>query len=275
MRKWADYGLDAPGVVLGLVLGGAACLVIGPRIPGLSWLVWPGGLLIVEAVLMLWSSRQGKRIEAGRLLGRLAWRGDETVLDVGCGRGLLLIGAARRLPAGLAVGVDVWRSRDLAGNTPRATRANAAAEGVAERVEIATGDARALPFANAAFDVVVSSLALHNIHSGADRRGAIEEIARVVKPDGRILLLDIRHTGQYARALRDRGFIVERTRPHVLTFPPSRQVLARGPGVAEAVRPVRAAEEEVDAARAERTAPGSPGGEFTEPTRAGSRRESP
>ncbi len=273
MRRWADYGLDAPGIVLGLTVGGGACLLIGPQIPGLSWLVWPGGFLIAEAVLMLWSSRKGKRLEAARLLGRIAWRGDETVLDVGCGRGLLLIGAARRLPAGLAVGVDVWRSRDLAGNTPRATRANAAAEGVTEQVEIVTGDARSLPFTDGAFDVVLSSLALHNIHSGADRRLAIEEIARVVKPEGRILLLDIRHTGQYARALRDRGFIVERTRPHVLTFPPSRQVLARGPEVTGAARPVQAADEGAET-RPERTAPASHGGDFRERTRAGSRRGS-
>ncbi|MGH7551062.1 MAG: class I SAM-dependent methyltransferase [Gemmatimonadota bacterium] len=270
MRKRADYGLDAPAIVLGLALGGAACVALGPRIPGLSWLVWAGGFLFAEVVLMLWSSRYGKRVEAERLLERLAWRGDETVLDVGCGRGLLLIGAARRLPAGLAVGVDLWNSRDLAGNAPRATRANAAAEGVADRIEIATGDARALPFTDAAFDVVLSSLALHNVHSGADRRRAIEEIARVVKPEGRILLLDIRHTGQYARALRDRGFVVERTRPHLWTFPPSRQVRARRVGAAEVTRPAGAAEDPL-----EHRPPTPPGADLRERTRAGSRTGSP
>ncbi|MGH7572732.1 MAG: class I SAM-dependent methyltransferase [Gemmatimonadota bacterium] len=269
MRKRADYGLDAPGIVLGLALGGAACLVFGPRIPGLSWLVWPGGFLIAEAALMLWSSRHGKRVEAERLLERVAWRGDETVLDVGCGRGLLLIGAARRLPTGLAVGVDLWKSRDLAGNAPQAARANAAAEGVADRVEITTGDARRLPFTDAAFDVVVSSLALHNVHSGADRRRAIEEIARVVKADGRVLLLDIRHTGQYARALRDRGFVVERTRPHLWTFPPSRQVMARRMESVDVTHPVPLADGMED------RLPSPPGRPFKERTRAGSRRGSP
>lgn len=270
MQSRADYGLDSPGIVLGLVLGGVACLVLAPRIPGLWWLVWPGGFLIAEAVLMLWSSRYGKRIEAERLLGRLAWGGDEIVLDVGCGRGLLLVGAARRLPAGLAVGVDVWKARDLAGNSPRATRANTVAEGVADRVEITTGDARALPFGDAAFDIVLSSLALHRVLSGADRSRAVAEIARVVKPDGRILLLDIRHTGQYARALRDRGFAVERTRPHLWTFPPSRQVLARRVGVTDAARAVPVADD-----TEEHRPPAPPGTELRERTRAGSRRESP
>lgn len=271
MRTRPDYGLDAPGFLLALALGGAVCLAIAPRVPGLGWLVWPGVLLLAYAALMLWSSRVGKRIEARRLLERLGWRGDETLLDVGCGRGLLLIGAARRLPEGLAVGVDRWSWRQLAGNSPQATRANAEADGVSDRVEITTGDARSLPFADSAFDVVVSSLSLRDIHSGADRRRAVEEIARVVKPDGRILVLDIRHTGQYARALRDRGFVVERTRPRLWTFPPSRQVLARRPGVARAVGPAAEAGRgrEPDAEDPFREA------DLKERTRAGSRRGSP
>jgi SAM-dependent methyltransferase len=230
MRSRADYGLDAPGVVLGLAVGGVAFLVLGPRIPGLGWLVWPGLFLLAEALLMIVSSRYGKGVERDRLLRRVGLQGNETVLDVGCGRGLLLVGAARNLPAGMAVGVDLWSGRDLSGNRPKVTRANASAEGVEERVEICTGDARELPFADGSFHVVLSSLALHNIHSGAERRRAVAEIARVVGPGGRIALLDIRHTGQYARALRDRGFIVERSRPRLWTFPPSRQVVARRDG---------------------------------------------
>ena len=231
MRSRADYGLDAPGVVIGLALGGVAFLVLGPRIPGLGWLVWPGLFLLAEALLMIVSSRYGKRVERDRLLRRVALEGDETVLDVGCGRGLLLVGAARDLPVGMAVGVDLWSGRYLSGNRPELTRANASAEGVEERVEVCTGDARDLPFADGSFQVVLSSLALHNVHSGADRRRAVAEIARVVGPVGRVALLDIRHTGQYARALRDRGFVVARSRPHLWTFPPSRQVVARRDGL--------------------------------------------
>ncbi|HKY60079.1 MAG TPA: class I SAM-dependent methyltransferase [Gemmatimonadota bacterium] len=234
MRSRADYGLDAPGAVLGLAVTGVALLVLGPRIPGLGWLVWPALFLLAEALLMIASSRFGKRIECDRMLRRVALVGDETVLDVGCGRGLLLVGAARELGAGLAVGVDRWLGRNLSGNGPHVTRANAAVEGVEERVEVCTGDARELPFADGSFHVVLSSLALHDVHSGAERRRAVAEIARVVAPGGRVALLDIRHTGQYARALRDRGFVVERSRPRLWTFPPSRQVVARRNGPAPA-----------------------------------------
>src|SRR5699024_7150603 len=88
----------------------------------------------------------------------------EKVLEVGCGRGLVLNAAAQRLTTGKAVGIDLWNERDQSGNHPDATRKNAAIEGVAEKVEIITGDARHIPFANNTFDVVVSSLAIHNIY---------------------------------------------------------------------------------------------------------------
>jgi hypothetical protein len=108
-----------------------------------GWLgVW-GLVAGLQAGLMVRSSRSGKLRERDRLLDDLPWRGDEWVLDVGCGRrGLLLIGAARRLTTGRAVGLDLWRRQDQAGNDPASTMANAEVEGVAERVELRDGDAR-------------------------------------------------------------------------------------------------------------------------------------
>ncbi len=57
---------------------------------------------------MVWSSRVAKLKLRDRLLDSLALKGDEKILDVGCGRGLLLIGAAKRLKTGKATGIDVW-----------------------------------------------------------------------------------------------------------------------------------------------------------------------
>jgi arsenite methyltransferase len=81
----------------------------------------------------------------------------------------VLLLAARRLPSGRAVGVDVWRRRDQTGNTRAAAERNAMVEGVADRVEFVNADARNPPFPAGSFDVVVSSLTIHNI-SGADGR---------------------------------------------------------------------------------------------------------
>jgi SAM-dependent methyltransferase len=236
----ADYGLDAPGVVVGNAVGGTAALagagigwaVLGRRhrVPAIvlgGWLgVW-GLVAVAQAGLMIRSSRAGKLTERDRLLGELPWRGDEWVLDVGCGRGLLLVGAARRLTTGRAVGLDLWRRQDQAGNDPAATMANARAEGVAERVELRDGDARQLPFDDRTFDVVVSSLALHNIPGSEGRAAAIGEIVRVLKPGGRVAVLDFRGTRQYEAGLAAAGLgDVRRSPRRFAMYPPVRVVTA-------------------------------------------------
>jgi ubiquinone/menaquinone biosynthesis C-methylase UbiE len=157
-------------------------------------------------MLMVWTSKVGKLRARDRLLDTIPWRGDEMVLDVGPGRGLLLIGAAKRLRTGKALGVDIWRDEDQSGNLPEATWINARAEGVAERIELNDGDVRHLPLGDETCDVVVSSLTLHNIGRKAERAQAVREIARVLKPGGRLALLDFRHTHEYARVLYDTGW---------------------------------------------------------------------
>src|SRR5205823_8620427 len=132
--------------------------------------------------------------------------GRERVLDVGCGRGLLLIGAAKRLgQAGTAVGIDLWQQEDLSGNRPEATLENARLEGVAERIEVHTADMREIPFPDGSFDTVLSMNAIHNIYSAPGRATTIAEITRVLKPGGAVLIVDVRHIRQYAAALRAGG----------------------------------------------------------------------
>jgi ubiquinone/menaquinone biosynthesis C-methylase UbiE len=101
----------------------------------------------------------------------------------------VLIEAARRLPKGRAVGVDLW-SRDQSGNSPAATLANATVAGVADRVEVHTADMTELPFADGSFDVVTSALAIHNIPSPEGRCQAIDEALRVLRPSGQLLVAD-------------------------------------------------------------------------------------
>ncbi len=230
----ANYGLDAPGLVRGFLVGGIAGVIIGVGLllwgaPLSNWLLIGigiyflllGACFVGTSALMFRSSRVGKLRMRDRLLDGLHLAGTEQVLDVGCGRGLLLIGAARRLPQGRAVGIDLWSQKDQANNSKAATLANAAIEGVAERVEVHDGDMRSLPFANASFDVVVSSLAIHNIPSRDGRRTAINEMVRVLKPGGRVALLDFSKTAEYAEDLQAAGMQqVQRSERSLGMWPP-------------------------------------------------------
>ena len=235
MRR-VDYGLDAPGVVrnfaiAGALLAAATVLFVVAGVPVAPELVGLAAVMFLATVaLMVHSSRRGKLIERDRLLDGLGLRGGGDVLDVGCGRGLLLLGAARRLPDGRAVGVDIWSAEDQSGNSRAATLANAEAEGVAGRVEVVDGDMRALPFADASFDAVVSSIAIHNLPEADDRERACHEIARVLRPGGRVAVLDLRATGEYVLAFEDAGLVdVERSAPSFRMYPPVRVVTARRP----------------------------------------------
>ncbi len=100
---------------------------------------------------------------------------------------------------------------DQSGNAEQVTRRNAALEGVTDRVELHTADMRKLPFDDGSFDVVVSSLAIHNLPGAGERARALCEAARVLKPGGKLMIADVRYTRVYARELAACGLkITER-----------------------------------------------------------------
>ena len=113
--------------------------------------------LLGTAAVWLYGSKIGKLRLRAKLMATLPWKGSETVLDVGCGSGLLLNAAAKRLQTGKAVGVDIWRKEDLANNRAETTLRNARIEGVTERVRVEEGDVRNLPFGDATFDAICLS----------------------------------------------------------------------------------------------------------------------
>ena len=241
MKRRAKYGIDAPGVFRAhIVLGSLLALIatIG--------LAWPtpnsipaalnigsavvAALLLLYAAVMLRSSLVSKKRVRDRLVAALALSGHERVLDAGCGLGLALIGCAKKLTTGKAVGIDLWAAKDLSNNNPEATRANAAAEGVADRVDVETGDITRLPFPDASFDAVISMTVLHNIRSRDGRDQALRELVRVLKPGGRIALFDLLHTSRYTEVLQGAGMKVEDLGHDLMWLLPCRSLLAHKAG---------------------------------------------
>src|SRR6188768_958222 len=225
-----NYGLDAPLAVRNLLIVAALGIIsLITRLLGV-WsrqdliaviarpLIGAGLTCGAMGLWMICDSKFGKVREREQYLDKIAWRGDERVLDVGCGLGLFLIGAAKRLSTGRAVGIDKWQQEDLSGNSAAGTLRNATIEGVADKIDVHTGDARKLPFPDASFDVVLSSNALHNIYDAGELQTALREIARVLAPGGRVLIVDVRHISKYAATLRDAGLTDARSVQGVFSY---------------------------------------------------------
>ena len=100
------------------------------------------------------------------------------ILDVGCGTGRLLRAAEQRFPTAALEGVDA-----AAGMIRHAQAVLPARSRI--RFQVAT--AEKLPFVSGQFDLVFSTMTFHHWD---DQRGAIAEVARVLKPSGRWLLAD-------------------------------------------------------------------------------------
>jgi arsenite methyltransferase len=227
MTTSEHYGVDAPTVVRNLSLGGLALVVVGAVMgvanigaPFVPSIITTGFFMAVASLWMLASSLWIKRFVMRRLLQERQWRGDEKVLDVGCGRGLVCIEAARRVVRGQVHGIDLWQAQDLSDNGPDQTLANARIAGVADRVTIDTGDARALPYPDATFDVVTSMTVIHNIPNAQGRKDAIAQMWRVVKPGGQILVFDIRHARTYFAQLRALGAVDARIKGPIVLWGP-------------------------------------------------------
>ena len=140
--------------------------------------------------------RGGLRRLQQQALELAALREGEAVLDVGCGTGDLALRAKQRVgAAGLVVAVDPG-PRQIA-----RARAKAGDRGLA--VDFGTGMIERLDFPPERFDVVLSTLMMHHVTDEAKREG-VAEIARVLRPGGRLVMADFNRAP--ARAGRARRF---------------------------------------------------------------------
>lgn len=222
-----NYGIDAPGIIRNFFLIGLIATIVSWFIPSFSLLgikisfVGPvlcavGLLSIALGTSMSAYGIRGKFNIRDRMLNTIEWKGDENVLDIGTGRGLLAIGAAKRLKTGKSIGIDIWNAEDLSGNKMENTLNNIEIEGVKDKIEVKSEDVRKMSFADNSFDVILSLLCFHNIDNEKERGVACREIARVLKPGGTALISDYINTTEYAKALAQAGLKVEKLKSYLL-----------------------------------------------------------
>ncbi|MBD5634378.1 MAG: class I SAM-dependent methyltransferase [Candidatus Eremiobacteraeota bacterium] len=234
-----DYGVDAPYTILGAFAAAAvsasfasALGSVRPQrrpillLAGINWLVALGAAALGTSLVAY--GKRGKLNHRDRVLGLIAWTGSERVLDIGTGRGLLMIGAAKRLVAGKAFGIDLWRDADLTNNNRESTMRNAFLEGVVDKVDVRFEDARKLEFQRDSFDVVFCSLTLHSLDKDG-RDSACREIARVLRPGGTAIVSDYASVAGYAAALRSAGLRVRAVASGWNTFTYLRTIVAEKP----------------------------------------------
>jgi len=150
-----NYGVDTPIVPVTQATLAVVMLELGARKINDNndnqgwWLVGAGAILLCIAMVYVHAARRGKFLVWSDVLGALQLRGDEKILDMGCGRGAVSTLAAARVPSGSVLGVDSFRVRSRLTSTRGGTedqiaRRNATLEGVAERVTFTQADVRAL-----------------------------------------------------------------------------------------------------------------------------------
>ena len=156
-----------------------------------------------------------KRIE---FVPRIASAGEITegdrVLDIGTGRGFLAIEIAKLVKGCRVVGIDIWGTTVkgemhqgfVLGNTKKNAEKNAQLESVSDRVEFRQADAREMPFESQSFDVVVSYLVMHQIIYGERGNRVLEETFRVLKPNGRLVIVDLIFGKKIMKKLQELGF---------------------------------------------------------------------
>jgi SAM-dependent methyltransferase len=120
----------------------------------------------------------GRKHEAfrQRVIKLAGLRGDERVLDVGCGTGLTMLRIAEQHANCVVHGID------LSPKMIEVAQKDAAEHGLA--VDLRVGSITDLPYPEASFDVIFTNIMFHHLDL-AEKRLAIAEIARVLKPGGR------------------------------------------------------------------------------------------
>ena len=236
--KKLNYGIDAPKVIRNLLVIGFLLLLCSFFLPENLFppisvflkrsSLFPGISLIITGLLMIVYAKLGKFKHRNRILNLHEWTGNEQVLDVGTGLGLLMIGAAKKLTQGKSFGIDIFNKYDLSDNTIEQTKINIELENVANKTEILPENILKTNFSDNYFDIIISNLCLHNIYKPMERNQACIEINRILKPQGTVIISDFKNTGEYKKSFEMLGMKVQKVGTYFFdTFPPLTIIIAK------------------------------------------------
>lgn len=177
--------------IIGLLLLSAGYFVFSN-----TYLTIGGGIIVAFGIYMIVAHFLSLYVFTGIGMS-LDWvakllelKGNEYVLDVGSGTGRTSVQIAKRLTTGRLVGIDIWDTMELSGNSPERAYKNAEIEGVKAKVDFKFGNVLEIPFNDDIFDIVTCSSVLNNLSGEKNRVKALKEIFRVLKPGGKCMLLE-------------------------------------------------------------------------------------
>lgn len=178
--------------IIGLLLLSAGYLAFNNIYLTVSgWIIAAFGIyMIVAHFLSLYVFTGVDPTRFSRIAKLLEIRGNGYVLDVGSGTGRTAIQMAKRLTTGRLIGIDIWDTMELGGNSPERAYKNAEIEGVKDKFEFKFGNVLEIPFDDEVFDIITCSSVLNNLRGEKKRIRAMKEIFRVIKPKGKCMLLE-------------------------------------------------------------------------------------
>jgi ubiquinone/menaquinone biosynthesis C-methylase UbiE len=196
--KYGLYAIKIVAILFSVIeIIGLLLLSVGYFVFNNTYLTICGGLIIVFGVYMVvahflslyvFGGVDGARFD--RIAKLLELEGNEQVLDVGSGTGRTAVQVAKRLTTGRLVGIDVWDTMELRGNSPERAYKNAEIEGVRDKVEFKFGNVLEMSFGDDVFGIVTCSSVLNNLPGEKNRIKALKEILRVLEAGGKCMLLE-------------------------------------------------------------------------------------
>jgi len=160
---------------------------------------WPRWTAALSAVIALWgiagffivqfAARINQPVELPT--AQFLTSGSGRVLDAGAGSGRATLMVLLSRPGSRVVALDKFLAGyGIEDNSPRRLEANMRAAGVADRVEVKTGDVREMPLESGSFDAAVSTYVIDHLNREGMTR-SLAEMARVLRPGGEFLLMVI------------------------------------------------------------------------------------